>query len=114
MNVRPQKCGIGMEEVTFLWRQLGRGQMTPVPALVKKIQEAGRPEAKRQVRSFLGLAGYCREFIPHFANICAPLTDLTKKGGPNRVKWLEEHEVAFTKLKGCLTAYPVLKIPDLE
>ena len=58
-------------------------------AFHKLEREAGRsediPRAKKQVRVFLGLTGYYRRFIPDYALIAAPLTDLTKKSGPTYV-----------------------------
>ena len=41
---------------------------------------APRPTTKKEIRSFLGLAGYYQDFIPSFAAIAAPLSDLTCKG----------------------------------
>ena len=57
------------------------------------------PETKKQVRTFLGLTGYYRRFIPSYATIAAPLTDLTRKYFPNRVKWTPGCSAAFSKLK---------------
>ncbi|XP_060569847.1 uncharacterized protein LOC132728257 [Ruditapes philippinarum] len=70
--------------------------------------------SNRQVRAFLGLAGYYRRFIPSFAEIAAPLTDLTKKGLPNRVRWGDEQERAFHTLKEQLTKSPILRLPDFS
>ena len=62
---------------------------------VEKIKDAPRPSTKKQVRSFMGLAGYYRDFIPNFAAIAAPLSDLTRKGQPNIVEWGEAQEKAY-------------------
>ncbi|KAF6027255.1 hypothetical protein EB796_014441 [Bugula neritina] len=46
---------------------------------IEKIRAAPRPTNKTQVRSFIGLAGYYREYIPHYSTIASPLTDLTRR-----------------------------------
>lgn len=66
------------------------------------------------MRSFLGLAGFYRKFIPNFATIAAPLSDLTKKGQPNKVNWGSSQELAFSTLKRLLCDFPILKLPDLD
>ena len=73
-----------------------------------------RPRTKKQVQSFVALVGYYSKFIPQFADIAQPLTDLTKKNCPNLVKWGEMEENAFVRLKECLSQQPVLKILDLS
>jgi hypothetical protein len=63
-----------------------------------------------EVRSFLGLAGYYRRFIPNFFKIVKPITELLKKG--NKYLWSEACDEAFKHLKKLLTTSPVLAQPD--
>ena len=79
---------------------------------VEKIQNVPRPSNKMQVRSFMGLAGYSRDFIPNFAATSAPLSDLTRKGQPNKVDWGDAQEKAYQTLKTLLTSEPILYLPD--
>ena len=79
---------------------------------VEKIKNAPRPGTKKQVRSFVGLAGYYRDFIPNFAAIAAPLSDLTRKGQPTRVEWGQAQEKAYQTIKFHLTNEPILRLPD--
>ena len=60
----------------------------------------------------MGLAGFYRKYINNFAQIAAPLTDLTKKGAPNYVKWTEVEQQAFQGLKNMLSESPILHLPD--
>ena len=79
---------------------------------MEKIQNAPRPSNKRQVHSFMGLAGYYRDFVPNFAAISAPLPDLMRKGQPNKVDWDDAQEKAYQTLKTLLASEPILHLPD--
>ena len=70
------------------------------------------PTTVHQVRSFMGMAGYYRRFIPDFSRISKPITELLK----NSVKfvWSPDCEKAFQTLKKLLTTAPVLAQPDIE
>ena len=68
----------------------------------------------KQVRTFLGLTGYYRKFIPKYAAVACPLTDLTKKTAPNCLVWTKQCEEVFQTLKRLLCSTPVLKGPDLN
>ncbi|MCP4058307.1 MAG: hypothetical protein GY738_13525, partial [Pseudoalteromonas sp.] len=71
-----------------------------------------QPKTVKQVRQFLGMAGYFRKFIPHFSGIAKALTKLTEKD----YKWLwnEECTAAFELLKELLTSAPCLAYPDFQ
>ena len=86
--------------------------MRPQEKKIQAIWEAKRPQTKRQMKSFLGLAGFYRRFIPSFSSIASPLTDLTEKDRPNSIKdWQDKHEKAFQTLKTRLTSSPILRLP---
>ena len=68
------------------------------------------PHNSKEVKQFLGLAGYYRKFVLHFADLSRPLASLTCKG---RVfKWTHECGKAFNILKQSLCAQPILKYAD--
>lgn len=81
---------------------------------MKAIHEYPRPMSKNQVRAFLGLAGYYRCFIPCFSSLASPVTDLTKKGQPDKVQWSPAAEEAFQNQKTAMFSFPVLHTPDFS
>ena len=79
---------------------------------VLAVQKFAQPRTKKLARSFLGLSGYSRKFIPEFSKVASPLSDLTKKNMSKSVKWTSQYEKAFGQLKQALTKAPVLITPD--
>ena len=112
LTARPSKCIFGASTVEFLGHDVGYDWITPNDDNLEKIARAKRPVTKKEVRSFCGLLGYYRDYIPSCAIIAAPLTDLTKKGQPNFVKWGEAQEKAFNTLREALLKRPILRLPD--
>ncbi|KAJ8748359.1 hypothetical protein K2173_002996 [Erythroxylum novogranatense] len=54
-----------------------------------------------EVRSFLGLAGYYRQFVKGFSVIASPLTKLLRKGV--KYEWSDRCQSSFDQLKNMLT-----------
>ena len=112
LTVKPKKCQFAMRHCTYLGHIVGNGMVRPEPSKIAAVRSFKRPQTKKHVRAFLGVAGYYRKFIPNFASIATPLTDLIRKDCPNRVVWTPRCEIAFQNLKKQLCSDPVLRSPD--
>ena len=112
LTVKPKKCHFGKRECTYLGHCIGNGLVKPAQSKLDALEAVTTPTTKRQVRAFLGLAGYYRRFIPDFSSIATPLTDLLRKNCPKVVQSTTECETAFRTLKRLLCSSPVLRAPN--
>ena len=85
LTIKAGKCQFGREEVSFLGHRVGRGRIRPSLAKIQDVANFTRPTTKKQIRAFLGLAGYYRKFIENFSHLTTPLSDLTKKDAPDKI-----------------------------
>jgi hypothetical protein len=72
------KCAFWLEEIQFLGHVLSATGIAVDPSKVKDILEWKPRTTVHQVRSFLGLAGYYRRFIPYFSKLLKSITSLLK------------------------------------
>ncbi|GJP84341.1 hypothetical protein CLOP_g14407 [Closterium sp. NIES-67] len=90
------------------------GRVVGVVAVVEvgagTVVQTRRPGLELQ--QFLGFANYYNRFVPQYAKLAAPLTNLLKKNTP--YKWEPKHQEAVEQLKQALTSAPVLILPDSE
>ncbi len=112
LTVKAKKCQLAMKECLFLGHTVGRGQVKPDTAKISDLVDFKRPRTKKDVRSFLGLAGYYRRFVHNFAEMATPLTDLTRDCCPDKVKWEDHHQQSFQALISALSSDPVLRGPN--
>jgi hypothetical protein len=68
-----------MKQVTFLGHVISNGGISMDPSKVQNVLSWNEPMSVRDIRSFLGLAGYYRMFIEGFSKISKPMTELLKK-----------------------------------
>ncbi|CAN6459005.1 unnamed protein product [Victoria cruziana] len=79
-------------------------------AKVETIAKLTPPSSVREVRSFLGLAGFYRRFIQDFSKISRPLCELLAKDVS--FVFSEECLRSFNRLKEALVSAPILRAPD--
>ena len=112
LSIRPSKCSVGYASLSFLGFNVSCLGLQPTKQNVDEILKAPRPITKTQLRSFIGLISFYRQFVPNFSAIAAPLTDLTKKGSPNVLIWNTAQELAFCSLRDCVAKQPILRLPN--
>jgi hypothetical protein len=76
----------------------------------------GDANQRTRSRQFIGLAQHYRCFIPGFASIAAPLTDLTRGTGIKRrpIVWTAACTKSFQLIKDRLTSAPILQAPQMS
>ena len=114
LAAKPSKCYIGYNQLPYLGHEVGGGARWPEKEKVEKISSSKPPTTKKEMRSFLGLTGFYRSYIPNYAQMTAPLSDMTKKERPEKLKWNENEINSFRHLKQALCENPVLRMPDYE
>jgi RNase H-like domain found in reverse transcriptase/Reverse transcriptase (RNA-dependent DNA polymerase) len=112
LKLKPSKCRLLQREVVFLGHLVSSEGIAPDPSKVEAVTNWPRPVNLREVRAFVGLANYYRNFVKGFAEIARPLHELTKKNC--RFEWTDRQEEAFVTLKRKLTEAPVLAAPRDE
>jgi len=70
------KCKFWLKKVPFLGHVLSEEGILVDPVKVQEVLDRKVPTSVHEVRSFLGLAGYFRRFIPEFSKISKPMTRL--------------------------------------
>lgn len=109
-KVKMSKCRFAQQSISYLGHIVSHQGVSTDPSKIDSIKQWPQPQNIKELRSFLGLAGYYRKFVQGFAVIARPLSDLLKKGMP--FVWTPVHQLAFEALKNALMEAPVLALPD--
>jgi hypothetical protein len=94
----------------YLGHIISASGVATAPGKIKAVQNWKSPTDTKQLRSFLGLAGYYRKFIKNYGLISRPLTDILKKNTP--FLWTLQLQQSFEELKHALVTTPVLRLPN--
>lgn len=106
-HLNKDKCFFAKPEVKYLGHILTQGGIKIDPEKSSAILNRPIPKNVKQLMSFLQTCSWFRRFIPDFAKISKPLSNLTKKLAV--WKWSEEENKSFEKLKRLLSSPPILQ-----
>ena len=112
LKIQPDKCEFLRKEVAYLGHLITKDGVKPNPAKVEAILNFPQPKNQKEIKSFLGLAGYYRRFIPNFSKISKPLTKLLQKDVP--FNFTNDCQNSFSDLKQTLTTSPILIYPNFD
>ena len=91
---------------------MGQGKIEMEEDKVVGVLNWPVPKTVRDVRKFLGLANYYRQFVKNFTKIAQPLNNLTRK--EEKWKWGDEQQETFEQLKQVFTSRLLLVALDID
>ena len=80
VKLNPKKCSFVKQQIEYLGHVVTPEGIFPDPGKVEVVMKFPTPASLKELKSFLGLANYYRQFIKGFSEIASPLNGLTKKG----------------------------------
>ncbi|KAL4123449.1 hypothetical protein QTP88_015627 [Uroleucon formosanum] len=110
LKLNPAKCEFLSKEVIYLGHKISENGVQPDERKVESVKNFPIPKNVKDIKSFLGLTGYYRNFIPDYSKISKPLTNLLKKDV--KFDWSATCNEAFDSLKTILCKEPILQFPD--
>lgn len=112
LTINREKSNFCCREVKYLGYVLSSEGLKIDEEKISPILEYPAPKNLKQLRRFLGMAGWYSRFIEHFSEKKAPLTKLLSKNCP--WIWGPEQQEAFDWIKQAIISAPVLIRPDFS
>lgn len=106
LSLNMKKCHFFKRRLKFLGHVISEEGVQLEPEKTKAVAEYRPPQNLKSLQCFLGLAGWYHKFIPHFADITAPLNNLKRKGV--KWEWTKECQNSMDVIKHALQNPPVL------
>lgn len=111
LKLQPDKCEILAPELAYLGHLITPEGIKPNPIKLQAVRCFPTPTNKKQIKQFLGLAGYYRKFVKDFSKIAVPLTRLLRKD--EDFIFSPACKKAFDQLRNELcSTNVVLQVPD--
>jgi hypothetical protein len=110
LSLSHEKCHMLCTEGVVLGHHISPTGIQVDPAKIKVIRDLPVPTTQKDIRSFLGHAGYYRRFIENFTKIASPLFSLLTKA--TEFSWNDQCQIAFETLKERLSIAPILRGPN--
>ncbi|KAJ1192348.1 hypothetical protein NDU88_001658 [Pleurodeles waltl] len=111
-KVSPSKLQFCQKKVKYLGHQIEKGSRRIMKERITSVLQISPPKTRRDVRKFLGMVSYCRQWIPNFSALAKPLLKLTQKEALDEIMLKRDEMDAFVELKECMCRAPALGMPD--
>lgn len=110
-HLKSSNCVFGQRRIEYLGHFVSFQGVEPGPSKIQAILQWPVSSSPKQLHRFLGLIGFYRCFVKHYAQIAEPLTHLLRK---DQFAWSFAAQSAFDNLKQALTTTLVLSLPNFS
>ena len=104
------KIQLRVRECKYIGHVLTPDGVRPDEEKVKAISDMRTPADGKELHRLQGMVTYMSKFVPHLADLTAPLRQLLRKDAS--WTWTSHHEQAFNSIKQAVTSAPVLQFFD--
>jgi hypothetical protein len=111
-KIKMSECAFAQTSINYLGYVISAEGVATDEDKISVVRDCPTPIDAKQLRSFLGLAGYYRKYVKNYASIRRPLTQLLHKH--TLFVWTPESQLAFDTLKSALISALVLALPDFQ
>src|SRR6266498_5201199 len=112
LKLKLSKCQWFQTELKFVGHLVRRNGIRPDPRNVEKIKDAEVPKNTIELRRFLGMAQYYRQYINGYADVARLLYDMLKENRP--AVWGQAQQEAFDIIKNKLATEPIRAHSDFN
>jgi hypothetical protein len=116
LKLNPRKCRFGMQEVEYCGHVINAEGTTFSKERISEVSDFAIPENHGELKSFLGMAGYMREHIPHYVDVVHPLQTIvshySKRKRKEAIVWTPELLEAFQQIKTAISQVYLLHHRD--
>ena len=109
-SIKPKKCHWAVQQVEYLGHIITTDGIKPQPKKIDAILRLQAPSTPKQLRSFIGMVNYYRDFIRKRSHRLAPLTAQTKQ--KKKIVWNSACQKAFEEIKAALAQDAMLAFPN--
>ena len=111
LKIAPAKSFLFREEVDYLGHRVSKKGIRMIEDYANLLVDWPKPNTPKELATFLGKAGYYRQFIHSYGQIAACLEAEKKKP---QLNWTSKMEESFNKLKQAFQQKPILAFPNFE
>ena len=111
LKIKLSKCQLFKTQLHYLGPKISADGLEPLPKKLEAIKNLAPAKNSDEAHQILGLLGYYRSFVPAFADITSPITNLLKKNAP--FLWSQQCPDVLDYLKEIFCSKPILQFPNL-
>ena len=116
ITLNPSKCKLGLSQVEYVGHTVDENGLHFTASKLDSVLNFPRPETKKQMKSFLGLANYFRDHIRNHSDRVQALQETVahyvKAHGSHKVRWTKASELAFEDIRNAIAECPKLWFLD--